>query len=305
MGIPGNYYLKGYIDDSRPGHIETLFQATFSGTEEVVASCPLLPEEVFLLVERLYWTSIDGDTIYKNDDSGTKLILKYPFSRFWDVITNNFAIAQYSEHYGLSFQLNLREKLNLDNLQFPHFIRITLPGNSIGDEFNKIKTRPHHAGIDHFECRSDIISHATYVEGMLYKIIINSGLSVTGSIDEMTFNEKTVFCRKNKLLKMKLINIVWLLKNLRNEAAHQFSFEIDDSSESHLEIKPVSEKLLVGIKEFVKTCEKRYGLTAAKIHRFDNSFRMLAGELNEAANLTQVITLGKQFPVELSSYFYG
>lgn len=95
------------------------------------------------------------------------------------------------------------------------------------------------------------------------------------------------------------------MRKLRNEAAHQFSFEIDNSSDKHLEIKPVSEKLLAEIKIFVEVCEKRYGLKAGKIHRFDNCFRMLAGELNKKANLTQVITLGKQFPAELSSYFYG
>lgn len=47
------------------------------------------------------------------------------------------------------------------------------------------------------------------------------------------------------------------------------------------------------------------GRKEGRINRFDNVFRMLAGELNAKANLAQMITLGKQYPAELSSYFYG
>ncbi|HDL7456389.1 TPA: hypothetical protein PXN90_001372 [Yersinia enterocolitica] len=196
MGIPKNYRLKGYVDHSQQGHVETYFQSTFSSKEETLTSCVLSPSDVFILVERLYWTSIDGEIIYKVDGSNSKIVLKYPFSRFWETITDNFAIAQHSEKYELPFQIKLREKLKLDSLSFPHFIKITLSSHSIGDEFDKIKISPHNADIDHFECRSDIISRDAYVEGMLYKIISDSKKLTSKPIDNMTFNEKITFCKK-------------------------------------------------------------------------------------------------------------
>lgn len=305
MGIPKNYYLKGYVDDSRPGQIETLYQSTFSSEEKVLACCTLSPKNIFILVERLYWTSIQSDTLYDLKEGESKIILKYPFSQFWDLITDSFAIAQYSEEYGLALQIELKEKLNLENQKLPHFIRISFPAHSIGEEFDNITRSPHHADVGHFECRADIISHATYVEGMLYKIVADSKITTPKPINDMTYNEKIVFCGKEKLLSRKLLSLIRSLKNLRNESAHQFSFESDGPTGNYLKINPVSEKLLSNIKNFVSACEKRYGLKPGKIHRFHNSFRMLAGELNEKSNLTQTMSLTKQYPSELSSYFYG
>lgn len=121
----------------------------------------------------------------------------------------------------------------------------------------------------------------------------------------MIYNRKIDFCEKEKLLSNELLSIVKLLKDLRNQAAHQFSFEKCGPTGNYLKINPVSDKLLEEIKSFVCACEKRYSLKEGRINRFDNVFRMLAGELNAKANLAQMITLGKQYPAELSSYFYG
>ncbi len=305
MGTPENYYLKGYVDQSLPGQIQTLHKATFSCKEEILSSSTLSPEDVFILVERLYWTSIGGDVTYHLEEGASKVILKYPFSQFWDIITDSFAIAQYSNEYGIAFQLDLESKLKLESLNFPHFIRIILSAHSIGEEFDSISSSPHNADIGHFECRADIISHAAYIEGMLYKIINDSKKATYKPADEMTYHEKIAFCKKEKLLNNSLLSIVRLLKDLRNEAAHQFSFERCGPTGNHLKINPVSDNLLEGIKKFVFACEKRYFLKEGKIKRFDNAFRMLAGELNVKANFTQMITLGKQYPAELSSYFYG
>ena len=305
MGTPENYHLKGYVDHSLPGQIETLHKATFSSKEEVLTSSTLSPEDVFILVERLHWASISGNITHHLEEGASKVILKYPFSQFWEIITDSFAIAQYSNEYGIAFQHDLKSKLKLESLNFPNFIRIILSAHSIGEEFDSISIPPHNADIGHFECRADIISHAAYIEGMLYKIITDSKKTTYNLADKMTYNRKIDFCEKEKLLSNELLSIVKLLKDLRNQAAHQFSFEKCGPTGNYLKINPVSDKLLEEIKSFVCACEKRYSLKEGRINRFDNVFRMLAGELNAKANLAQMITLGKQYPAELSSYFYG
>ncbi|EHC5014664.1 hypothetical protein JS685_003370 [Escherichia coli] len=140
---------------------------------------------------------------------------------------------------------------------------------------------------------------------MLYKIITDSKKTTYNLADKMTYNRKIDFCEKEKLLSNELLSIVKLLKDLRNQAAHQFSFEKCGPTGNYLKINPVSDKLLEEIKSFVCACEKRYSLKEGRINRFDNVFRMLAGELKAKANLAQMITLEKQYPAELSSYFYG
>ncbi|OCR24166.1 hypothetical protein AFK24_15520 [Pseudomonas syringae] len=305
MGIPRNYYLKGYVDYSKPGQIETLYKEGFASEVEILTSCVLSPQDVFVLVERLSWTSIDGDIVYHLDGDSSHVMVTYPFSRFWGAITDLFYIGQYSEEYSVAFHLVLTKKLQLADFRFPHFIRIKLPTHQLGEEFDAIKLAPHDADIDSFECRADIISHATYIEGMLYKIIIDSRKRATKPIKEMTYNDKIKFCRDEKLLSRDLLSVVRGLKNLRNEAAHQFSFESSGPTGNYLKVNPVSDKLLTDIKVFVDVCEKRYSLSAGRINRFHNCLRMLAGELNKKAELSQQITIGKQYPEDLSSYFYG
>ncbi|HFI7715400.1 TPA: hypothetical protein ACGR2M_004729, partial [Escherichia coli] len=154
MGTPENYHLKGYVDHSLPGQIETLHKATFSSKEEVLTSSTLSPEDVFILVERLHWASISGNITHHLEEGASKVILKYPFSQFWEIITDSFAIAQYSNEYGIAFQHDLKSKLKLESLNFPHFIRIILSAHSIGEEFDSISIPPHNADIGHFECRA-------------------------------------------------------------------------------------------------------------------------------------------------------
>nr|WP_298167073.1 hypothetical protein [uncultured Pseudomonas sp.] len=305
MGIPGNYFLKGYVDCSKTGTIETLFKESISEKEETLASCELSAHEVFVLVERLAWTSIDGDIIYHLNGESSHVVITYPFSRFWKVITNHFSIAQYSDEYALIFDSTLAQNLKLQELRFPHYIRINFPAHPLGEEFDTIRESPHDAGISLFDCRADIISQATYIEGMLHKIIKDSKNKTSKSLQEMTYHEKISFCKKNNLLAHDLLSVIALLKDLRNEAAHQFSFDIDSSTGSFLTVNPASEKLITRVKKFVETCELRYALRAGRIERFHNCARMLAGEINKKANLSQRITLGNQYPKNLSSYFYG
>ena len=305
MGIPSNYYLKGYVDISKPGMIETLYKTGFSSEQRILASCSLYPQDIFVLIERLHWTSIDGDIVYHLDGDSSYVEATYPFSRFWGVITDFFSISQYSEEYSTAFHLALMKKLRLGELDYPHFIRLKLPTHQLGEEFDSINMTPHDANIGSFECRADIISHATYIEGMLYKIIANSHSDSLPLTKDISYNDKITICTKNHLLSRSLISVVRRLKNLRNEAAHQFSFETNDHTENYLKIHPVTDKLLTEIKVFVDICEKRYSLNAGRINRFQNCVKMLAGELNEKAKISQQITIGKQYPAEISSYFYG
>lgn len=306
MGTPINHYLKGYVDDSRHGTIETLYKQSINSQDEVLASCELSPHDIHVLVERLYWTSMDGEATYHADGENPTLVIIYPFSRFWNVITDLFSIAQYSEEYSVALHRMLQEKLKLNDSRYPHGVRISFPARQVGEEFDHVEMQPHHLEVEAFECRAEIIAHATYIEGMLYKIITSSGKATLRQADNMKYHQKIAFCLSENLIPDEsLIKIIKRLKNLRNEAAHQFSFERSGPDGDFLEVNPVSDKLLVGIKTFVGVCESRYLLKEGRINRFNNCLRMLAGELNKEAGISPRITLTKQYPPELSSYFYG
>lgn len=305
MSIPRNYALKGMVDVTKPGHIETLYLKGLSSEPEILASYALPPEDVYTLIERLYWTSIDGTRDLTLDAQGDKIVLTYSFSSFWKTITSYFSIAQYSEEYSVKLRMDLMENLRIEELKFPHFVRISLAGHSLGDEFSKVKVSPHNGKIDAFECRADIIAHATYIQGMLFKIITDSRKITPKPLNVMTYHDMIVFCGKHSLLNKKILSLVRLLKNLRNDAAHQYSFLSSSDGDNYLSVEPVSNKMMGEIESFVLGCEKRYDLKAGRINRFSNSVRVLAGEINKEAKLTMHMVLGKQYPSRLSTYFYG
>ncbi|QKZ06054.1 hypothetical protein [Pseudomonas eucalypticola] len=305
MSVPRNYYLKGVVDDSKPGFIETLYLRGILNEPEVLASHTLNPEEVRTIVERLYWTSIDGRADYNLGEQSDEVILSYSFSSFWNAITDSFSIAQYSEDYSIKLRMDLMKKLRMEELKFPHLVKIRLAMHSLGDEFSKVKIPSHDGKFDSFECRAEIIAHATYIQGMLYKIIDDSRKATPKPLGELTYHEMIKFCADNVLLDKKLLSLVRRLTDLRNDAAHQFSFGKVSGGDDCLSVEPVSTKLMDGIEIFVASCERRYKLKAGRINRFRNSVRVLAGEINKDAKLAMHIVLGKQYPSQLSTYFYG
>lgn len=305
MAVPRNFYLKGFVDISKVGQIQTLFKESISSENIVLASCELSPDDVFVLVERLAWTSVYGSIEYFLDNDDSHITLTYPFSSFWETITNSSAVAQYSDEYAKIFEMTLSEKLALRESRYPHYARLKLPIHQMGAEYARVRGEPHNSGISSFDCRSDIISEATYIEGMLHKVISNSNLKSESSIKGMTYHEKICYCRERSLLSPCLLEVVIRLKDLRNEAAHEFSFDDGAPVGDFLTVNPAGEQLILKVKEFVDACEQRYSLSVGRIERFRNCVRMLAGEINEKANLSQKVVIGKQYPKELSSYFYG
>ncbi|MGY2211746.1 hypothetical protein OQB66_03180 [Pseudomonas syringae] len=306
MGTPLNYSLKGKVDDSKPGLIETLHYEGFSSEPAILATHTLSPGDVYVLIERLYWTSIDGTVDYTTGPQQASVVLTYPFTTFWNAITNYFAIAQYSEEYSIRLRMELVKGLKLDNKsKYPHLVRICLAGHQWGEEFSKIQIEPHNGKVSSFECRAEIIAHATYIQGMLYKIISDSKKPTPKPLAEMSYHQMISFCMNKHLLKSDTVKVLRHLKDLRNEAAHQFSFEVGSNGHDFMSVEPVSRKLMKDLEKFVAICEKRYKLQPARINRFSNSARLLAGELNKKAKLAQHVVLGKQYPTELATYFYG
>lgn len=305
MVVPLNYSLKGKVDDSKPGIIETLYCERISAEPKVLATYTLSPSDVYVLIERLYWTSINGTIDYNVGDDHANVLLIYPFASFWESITDYGAIAQYSEEYSVWLRMKLMEGLRLQELKCPHLVRISLAGHYWGSEFSAIEVQPHNGKIGSFECRAEIIAHATYIQGMLFKVIVDSKKVAVSQLCEMTFHQMIYFCFSEKLLSKGIVKLLWRLKDLRNEAAHQFSFEVGKDGDDFLSVEPVSSKLMKDLKGFVAACEKKYKLKPARINRFSNSVRMLAGEINEKADLAQHMVLGKEYPPDLATYFYG
>nr|WP_313123988.1 hypothetical protein [Stenotrophomonas geniculata] len=305
MGIPNNYALKARVDVSKPALIQTLEQTGFDSAPKVLATYTLRPDEVRTLVQRLHWTSLQGDLDYHINGEKSLIVATYPFQAFWDVVTNLFAIAQYCDDYSVGLQCTLLDELKLREPQFPHQIRIELPMHDFAKPLAASEILPHEPQASAFECRADIISNATYVEGMLYKIIIDSGLKTAEQLKKVNFHSKIDLCRSSELVDAGLLSVVDELRQLRNEAAHEFSFGNLAPGSSTLTISPVGHELMGLIETFVDSCEKRYKMEPARIERFRNSMLMLSGELNEKACLSQTLVLGKQFPDSLSTYFYG
>ncbi|KER83342.1 hypothetical protein GW16_14925 [Xanthomonas arboricola pv. celebensis] len=305
MGIPSNYALKGHVDVSKSASIQTLEQTGFSSDAKVLATYTLRPDEVRTLIQRLYWTSLQGDLEYHVNGEHSRIVATYPFQSFWDVVTDLFAIAQYCDDYSVTFGCTLLNELKLEQLQFPHQIRIELPMHDLATPLAASKIVPHEPRASAFECRAEIISNATYVEGMLHKIILDSGFKTATQLKRFKYKSKIEFCDCRKLVDADLLSIVDELRELRNEAAHEFSFGDLTPGSSSLAINPVSDELMHLIERFVSSCERRYKIKPARIERFRNSMHMLAGELNEKACLSQVLVLGKQFPDSLATYFYG
>ncbi|WP_329839691.1 hypothetical protein [Stenotrophomonas geniculata] len=305
MGIPSNYALKGHVNISKSALIETLEQTGFDSDPRVLAAYTLRPDEVRTLVQRLYWTSLQGELEYHINGEQSRIVAVYPFQGFWDVVTDLFAIGQYCDEYSVTFRQTLLNELKLGELQFPHQVRIELPMHDYARPLAASNILPHAPQASAFECRADIISNATYVEGMLYKIILDSSVQTAEQLKRLKFHSMIKLCRTGNLVDAGLLSVVDELRLLRNEAAHEFSFSDLTSGSSTLTINPVSDDLMRRIEKFVDSCEKRYKMEPARIERFRNSMLMLAGELNEKACLSQTLVLGKQFPDSLSSYFYG
>lgn len=304
IGQPKNYRLKSIIDIEKPGVIQTEYKADNCSENQVLACCDLSPNEVSTLVERLYWSDISGEVEYHT--SCGEVALLYPFSLFWSIVTDHFAIAQYSNDYGLWFQLGLQKKLQLDDLKYPHFVRIRLAESQQCLVGKLTQIRPHDVHINSFDCRAAIISHATYVHGML-DVITRDFCKRNNLIREkkMSLSQMNKFCKGENIYCQGLYTAVDYLRKLRNESAHEYQIEKPINDDGTLSVNSVSDLLLELMELFVGFCEKRYGLIPAKTDRFYNCFRMLAGELNSLSQLNQHVTIGKTYPDAWNSYFFG
>lgn len=305
MEIPENYRLKALVDVNRPGQISTLYRPRLKGQNETIASCELSPEHVRALVERLAGTSIPGDLEYFFEDDSPHVIASYPFHSFWESMNNLAWIAQYTKEYSLALGQALNSGLQIEHLKLPHFVRLQLPIFNDESALATVQALPNGPTSASFQCRADIIAHATHIEGMLHRIITDGGAAKASAATKLNFNGKIELCKDSRLVPTDLLHIVRTLKNLRNQAAHHFSFRTSNSDRTILVVNPVSEKMMMLIDKFVTSCEARYALGPARIRRFHRSVGCLADELNKKAGLTRHVTLGKQYPAALAAYFYG
>lgn len=239
------------------------------------------------------------------------LQIDIPFQSFWyqfqnPLLVGNYIDADSDDTWGLYHNVM---RLRGDGARCPHSYRLTVASRSLTQEGveNELHRERHRIDLSRFSHRAEVIAAATYVDAMVTYIVRDLSLvNPQNSNWDVTFAHKIKACRNHGLLQAEVCELLHELRELRNNAAHEFSedWRIENGPFKTVSVPQGSEEFLASLRKFVEKAELRYGEVDANSQRFYRAVELLAGELNLVAGLDNVMVLGGHHPDELDLYFY-
>jgi len=294
------YLLKNDIDFTKDSKIKFMSFA-YPDKSSILKEINISRFNSEQIIKRL---SLDKDNYAEIEYSEDRLTIKIDAISFFKDVLNLFKCAQYRLNHSIEINSILIQNINeLDGI-FPHYIEMNFT-RIISPPHPKINLSSILKNI-YFDERSEIISNTLCMEQMITDIINEQFKHEKIEIKkrnkikkifviESNLEQKILFLYKNKILDEKLFNILNVLRQMRNNAAHDLSLTESVYNETIVELTS----------KFVTQAEERYNIISGKVTRFRNCFMHIANEISLLSSKPNDFILGRKNSDKWNSFFYG
>lgn len=298
--MSGNNSLNEFVDFQH-GATVTAVSINADWSMQKISEITISNEELKGLVEALSNFGISVVADYRLDAG--YVTFDIPVQLFKQVFLSgpvNLSFGMRSKSLPIAISIKCHQ-LHTALEVMPHAYRVR--ATSVGERGGtSSEHEPHFIDVSEFRQRGIAIGIATYIDAMLECVVAGSGKSA----EKMSFSQKIVHCRDNDLLTVACCARLDLLRDLRNNAAHEFECLAEGEQQNHYKVVRVpgySESFLANVEVFVAQCEQAYGALPGRTRRLYLAANYLAGEINAVAKLESVFVLGVNYPEVLESYF--